>query len=123
MWQAEWRSSDHGRITREFFADVRSRLKLESIKISHHTSQILTGHGNINSMLHRFKLSETDLCHCGQPDTVEHIIYHCKEEKVERAKMIEEIEKQGVRWPCTLSTLSQRTTFEHLSRIARGKRS
>lgn len=59
--------------------------------------QLLTGHGHIKSMLHRYNLSETNLCQCGQPDTVEHIIFHCQEEERERRDLKAKIEKVGIR--------------------------
>ncbi|KAK1137797.1 hypothetical protein K0M31_002291 [Melipona bicolor] len=91
---------------------------MRKIRHNHYTAQLLTGHGNIKSTLHRLKLSDTDLCRCGQKDTVEHIIYNCKEEQAERKKMVEEIATLGTPWPCTLAELSRTTTIVHLTRFA-----
>ena len=40
---------------------------------------MVTGHGNINSYLHRFKISETSLCPCGtQVQTTDHLLFECE---------------------------------------------
>jgi len=40
-------------------------------------SQLRTGYSRLNSYLHKINHSETDLCECGSPETVEHFLIHC----------------------------------------------
>lgn len=51
----------------------------ERIKTSFKANQFLTGHGNMEAYLRRFKLKETDgLCECGAGlETIEHIKRDC----------------------------------------------
>ncbi|KAK9295498.1 hypothetical protein QLX08_010199 [Tetragonisca angustula] len=84
---------------------------MENLRINHHTTQILIDHGNINSKLYKLNYPKQTL-----PLRTAHIVYHCKDQ-VERAKMDEGIKKLGVRWPCILADLSQRRSFENLSRF------
>lgn len=118
MWQTEWSRSDRGSITRAFFPNIRSRLENKNARINHYTAQLLTGHGKINSKLYKHKITETDLCRCGQRDTVDHIIFHCREEEVERAKLMTNVSKEGVGWPCTLEELTKQSTLAHFSQFA-----
>ncbi|KAK9295481.1 hypothetical protein QLX08_010208 [Tetragonisca angustula] len=117
-WQSEWDTSEQGGVTRAFFRNISRRMQLVNIGISHNAAQIITGHGRIKSTLHRLKLSESDQCRCGQPDTVEHIVYDCKEDEVERKELQEKIRGEGVAWPCTLEEMAQERTLGHLCKFA-----
>jgi hypothetical protein len=40
---------------------------------------MVTGHGNIRSSLHRFKILDTPTSPCGTEDqTVDHLLYECE---------------------------------------------
>ena len=40
---------------------------------------MVTGHGNIRSYLHRFKIIDTPTCPCGTKDqTIDHLLYECE---------------------------------------------
>jgi hypothetical protein len=56
---------------------------------------MLTGHGNINSYLHRFKLSDTPTCPCGTQDQT---LFECKRLRKERKVLTTTIRKTDV-WP------------------------
>lgn len=118
IWQTEWEATEKGRTTRSFFPCIKSRLQLTDRSISHRTAQLLTGHGRIRSTLHRLNLSDTELCRCGHPDTVEHIIFHCSEEEREREELRKEIGKHKIAWPCTMRELAQKETIEYLTKFA-----
>jgi ribonuclease HI len=81
-WQREWDQSTKGRITKQYFPDIANRLNME-INLTHNFTLMVTGHGNINSYLHRLRISETPSCPCGKQDqTIDHLIYECgKDEK------------------------------------------
>lgn len=55
----------------------------QRIKTSFKANQLLTGHGNMESNLARFKLKQTDgNCECGMGgETVQHIKYDCQLER------------------------------------------
>jgi len=59
-WQGEWDKTTKGAITKEYFPVVAERLKMK-INITQNFTTMVTGHGNIGSYLHRFKISETPI--------------------------------------------------------------
>ena len=118
MWQEEWNSSEHGCVTKSFFPQIRERLECKDLQIDHYSTQLITGHGYINITLSKLNLTESNLCRCGQLDTVDHIIFHCNEEEAERAELINELNKEGIEWPCNYKDLVKRETFPYLARFA-----
>ncbi len=56
-WQREWDQSTKGQITKQYFPDITARLNMK-INLTHNFTLLVTRHGNINSYLHRFKISE-----------------------------------------------------------------
>ena len=117
-WQSEWDTSEREGVTRTFFRNISKRKQLVNPGISHNTAQNLIGHGRIKSTLHRLKLSESDQCRCDQLDTVEHIVYHCKEDEAERKELQAKIRGEIVAWPCTLEELAQERTLGHICKFA-----
>ena len=118
MWQEGWNTSEHGCVTRSFFPQLRERLELKDMQIDYYSTQLITGHGYINSILRKLNLSESNLCRCGQLDTVDHITLHCKEEVTERAELIKGLNKEAIMWPCNYKDLVKRETFLYLARFA-----
>ncbi len=58
-WRREW---DHSRqITKQYFPDITARLNMK-VNLTHSFNLMVTGHGNINSYLHRFRISGTPSC-------------------------------------------------------------
>ena len=49
---------------------------------------------------------------------VEHIIYHCTEEDIERKILISGISKGGMEWPYTQDQLVRRKTIKHFNKFA-----
>jgi len=60
-WQREWDLTTKGSITKEYFPVVADRLGM-NINITPILTTIGTGHGNIRSYLHRFKIMDTPTC-------------------------------------------------------------
>jgi hypothetical protein len=57
--------------------------------------------GNINSYLHRFKISDTPYCPCGTQDqTTDHLLYECELSGQERNDLTTTIRKTDV-WPAS----------------------
>jgi len=54
-WQTEWTNSTKGKITKDFFPDVKERLNM-NINLTPNLTAMVTGHGKTNSHLHRFKI-------------------------------------------------------------------
>ena len=67
---------------------------------------IVTGHGNINSYLHKFKIIENPGCPCNKGDhTVDHIIYSCGLHEQERGRLKAAIQSSG-KWPASKNALA-----------------
>ena len=55
------------------------------LNLTHYFTLTVTGHGNINSYLHRFKTSDTPSCPCGPLDqTTDCLLFECELLKKER---------------------------------------
>ena len=77
-WQREWDQSSKGQITKQFFPDIAARLNMK-LNLTYNFTLMVTGHGNINSYLHRFKISDTPSCPCGPQDqTTDHLLFECQ---------------------------------------------
>jgi len=70
-WQTECTKSTKGKITKDFFADVKERLNM-NIKLTGHRPR------KKNSYLHRFKIIKAPTCPCGNSDQkINHLIFEC----------------------------------------------
>ena len=77
-WQREWDQTTKGKITKEYLLIVADRLNMK-INITHNFTSMVTGHRNIRSYLHRFKILETLTCPCGTKDqTIDHLLHECE---------------------------------------------
>jgi hypothetical protein len=66
---------------------------------------MVTAHGKTRSYLHRFKLTGSPECACGNGNqTVEHLTYDCSKLNNERQKLIANISKEH-NWPIGKSEL------------------
>jgi hypothetical protein len=60
---------------------------------------MLTGHGNVNAYLHRFKISNSPTSPCGETDqTIDHLLYECGLLKTKRDRLRSRISKSES-WP------------------------
>jgi len=65
----------------------------------------MTGHGNIQSYLHRSKIIDSPQCPCKQDiQTVDHLIFQCERLKYERVMLKNTVLKAG-NWPISKSEL------------------
>jgi len=77
-WQREWDQLPKGQITKQYFPDTAARLSMK-LNLTHNFTLVVTGHGNINSYLRRFKISDTPSCPCGTQDqTTDHLLFECE---------------------------------------------
>jgi len=99
-WPKEWDQSTKGQITKQYFSDIAARLKMK-LNLTHIFTLMVTGHGNINSYLHRFKISETPSCPCATQDqTTDHLLFECELLRKERNDLTTIILKTDV-WPAS----------------------
>ena len=95
-WQQFWSSTTKGSQTKQFFPDIRDRLRMKSFKPNFIISQYLSGHGNFGSYLKRFKLRSSDVCDCGEDiETPIHIIFYCQKYRQQRHQLINSIHRTG----------------------------
>ena len=93
--QRQWGETTKGSITEEFFPSVESRLAV-NINLSQNVTTITTGHGNIQSYLHRLKIITNPECPCKHgTQAVNHLIFQCKRLKNEREILKNNILKVG----------------------------
>jgi hypothetical protein len=77
-WQREWDQLRKGQITKQYFPDITARLNMK-LNLTHIFTLMVTGHGNINSYLNRFKIRGTPSCPCGAQDhTTDHLLFQCE---------------------------------------------
>ena len=86
-WQSEWDNTTKGAITISFFPKITDRLKLKINVIPNFTTMV-TGHGNINSYLHKYKILDSPMCSCESGEQrVYHILFDCKLLEQERESL------------------------------------
>jgi len=83
-WQQQWDDSNKGRVTKEYFPDVKERLK-KKINLTPNFTVMVIGHGMTKAYLHRFKITQSPECVCANGDqTVDHLIFDCPKLEEER---------------------------------------
>jgi hypothetical protein len=103
-WQRDWDQTSKGQTTKEYFPKVTNRLNIE-INITSNFTTMVTGHANIRSYLHRFKIVDTPTCSCGTNDqTVDHLLYECELLNKEIDRLISTVLQTDV-WPISKETL------------------
>jgi len=66
---------------------------------------MVTGHGNIRSYPHRFKITETPICPCCTTEqTIGHLLFECALINKERDSLISRVLKTDV-WPISKDKL------------------
>ena len=105
-WEEEWRLTTKGAMTKEYFPTITCRLG-KNMSHSRGLSIFLTGHGGINSYLHRFKLKDEPKCICSESEqTVDHLIYECSVLEEERKVLKQCVSRSGDIWPLSKSELA-----------------
>ena len=85
-----WNSSHKGRTAYAYWQNMDGRLKAKWVRLSYYCTQALTGHGNFNSHLRKFKIVEDDACVCGaHRDTVPHLLLECRQYNAQREALRE----------------------------------
>jgi len=103
-WQKEWDQTTKGKITKEYFPVVADKLNTR-INITHNFTSMVTGHGNIRSYLHRFKIIDKPTCPCGTKDqTIHHLLYEYGLLNKERDSLKSSLLKTDI-WPTSKNRL------------------
>ena len=73
-WQNQWDQTTKGLITKQFFPNIKERLR-KRFHLTLNLTAIVTAHGKTKDYLHRFKIIESSECPCGTGNqTVDHLI-------------------------------------------------
>ena len=97
-WQSEWNNTTKGKITKDYFPEVAGRLNTK-INITQNLTTMITGHGNIKTYLHSFKITDSPKCPCGHNDqTTEHLLLNCTLLNEERDSLISAVSRTDD-WP------------------------
>jgi hypothetical protein len=101
-WQKRWDADDKGRVTYQFFPNIKARLNTK-FRFDGITTQILSGHGNFRSYLQRIGRLESGKCICesDELDTIQHRIFDCENYRNERERLMAITEN----WPVDLATV------------------
>ena len=119
-WQSEWDKTTKGQITKDFFPVIQDRLKMK-IKVTPTFTTMTTGHGNLKTYLHKFKIIESPTCPCGKTEqTIDHLLFQCELLGKERDKLIAGVAKTD-NWPLSKSRLIHehfRTFYKFIHEIS-----
>lgn len=105
LWQSQWEIAPHGRVTFEYFRDVRSRF-VSGWAPDHYVTQFITGHGKFASWLFLRGIADSEeLCDCGSEESMQHILVDCPTYQDKRVALWSRI-KNGLReWPSVAGQL------------------
>jgi len=108
------------RWTYSFIPDVTTRT-ITPLPFDHYISQILSGHGDFNSKLAGFNLTEDPSCKCGHYDeTVEHMLEDCPLADNSREILRNEMESLGHNWPYeNESYIKRKRAWDALGKFAK----
>jgi len=99
-WQTDWDNCTKAAITKEFFPNVRDRLKM-NISINLNFMAMVTGHGRTRVYLHRLRLIDNATCPCNKEDrTVNHLIHQCTLLHTNR-ELLKKNDQQSGNWPAS----------------------
>jgi len=97
-WQQQWDHTTKGSATKEFFPNIKDRMKTK-INLTPNFTAMVTAHGKTRSYLHRFKIVESPEFPClNGNETVDHLLYQRSKLNNEREKLIAYISKED-NWP------------------------
>ena len=79
-WQDMWEKSEKGRHLFNFRPKVDHKIKhkLETKKGEIIISQLRNGYAKLNEYLHKTNIAESDLCQCGEIESVKHYLMECE---------------------------------------------
>ena len=92
-WQQQWDATAKGLVTKEYFPNIKARLKMK-LSLSPNFTAMVTTHGKTKAHPHRFKIIQSSECVCTHGyQTTDHLIFDCDMLDKERGKLIAHIER------------------------------
>lgn len=87
-WKEKWGLElERAQWTKRLIRDIEKWRNRKHGYLTYELSQFLTGHGNFNTYLFRFKIKRSERCvYCGEKDTPEHTVLECEEFEEERER-------------------------------------
>ena len=92
-WQQQWDNTTKGLVTKEFFPNIKDRLKMQ-INLTPNFMAMVTAHGKSRSHLHRFNIIVSKMPCANDNQKVGHLLYDCSKLNNERGKLIAHISKE-----------------------------
>ena len=86
QWQNEWNTTTKGATTKSFFPNLQHRMALK-INPTPNFTTIITGHGSINTYIHKFTIGNPTCPFKKGYQKVDHIIYNCLLHEQEMEKL------------------------------------
>ena len=117
-WQSAWEQETRGRATFAYFPEIEQRLVANWYSPGYYTTQLISRHGNIKSKLRQFNLVDSELCHCGMEETLEHILFECPTHREQRRPLKDVVTKEGWNWPPPLKAFVLKETYLHFVKFA-----
>ena len=80
QWQRQWDSSDSGRSLFKYKPNVsdKSFIDIPNVKSYRNIAKLRLGYNNLKEYQHKIGNTDTNLCECGEVETVEHYLLNCK---------------------------------------------
>jgi len=98
LWEQEWNAVQNA--TRQFLPNTASARIFGTIPLTACISQIITGHSQLRSYLHRFNIIASSACACGmEAEDVTHFLFRCPIYHNERVHMRNMAAKFCNTWP------------------------
>lgn len=119
LWQLQWELAQHGRITYEFFRDVRVRFTSRWTP-DHYVTQFVSGHGDFASWLFsRGIIDSEELCDCGSEESMQHVLVNCPLYQNQRVALWSVLEGEQREWPVVASHLVSERARKLFAKFAR----
>jgi hypothetical protein len=108
-----------GRTTFEYFNNPKNRMASRWVNPDHYMTQFISGHGDFNSKLKTFQLSEVDTCDCGMEETPQHIIEVCRLFEDERQRLRSSIQEMELTWPKEKWEFVTKDVYPHFQKFTK----
>lgn len=92
-WKTRWEThTGKAEWTKSLIKDLDLWVNRSHGEMGYHLTQVLTGHGDFNEYLYRFKRRATETCrYCDEKDKVKHTIFECVRWEEERRNLKREL--------------------------------
>ncbi len=113
-WETRWQNTTKGSITKQYIPTVSKRQQMKHFMPNLYITQAISGHGNVNAYLERFKVINSNNCdYCGNVvDSIEHRIYFCAHFETQRNHFRQIVERNGQSWPIKYEDMVEEKNFE-----------